>query len=209
MSSAQRTLRGMRSLPNIRQLHSSSSTPKPSHLLSTAPSSYTVQTVASLKGECKKRGLRQSGRKSELVDRLVASDATFKQFSTSRPREAKGDKSHIDFYKFPKAPPGPEESNLDKITIPVPPDATYKAREVTVPAEPEVSVPPGSEADKSIHVVSGDAEVSRMNNEVGEGTAHEGSGSEIPAKDKPILFGIGAAIAAWWSSQWFTSSNDK
>lgn len=204
MSSVQRSLRGMRSLPNMRQLHSSSSTPKPSHLLSTAPSPYAAQTVMSLRGECKKRGLRQSGRKSDLVDRLVTHDASFKQFSTSRPREAKGDKSHIDFYKLPKAPSAPEDRGVQKFTIPIPPDAKYKAKEVLKSTESQ-STSPQVEAQSGIHVVSGDADVSAMNAEVGDSTHALGTENTIPAKDKPFLYGLGAAVVAWWSSQWFGS----
>lgn len=86
------SLRSVRSLPQMRRtLHSSSSAPNPSHLLSTQQSAsrshFNSFTVQKLKTECKSRGLRQNGRKNELVDRILGFEQAQSFSSTARPAQ--------------------------------------------------------------------------------------------------------------------------
>ncbi|KAK9456103.1 hypothetical protein V1511DRAFT_457746 [Dipodascopsis uninucleata] len=88
----QRTFRSVRSTSisfQARSLHSSSTTPTPSPALNKGSSSYKNLTVDNLRAECRKRGLKVSGKKSHLVDRLIIDDnALFSTSSTAFARRA-------------------------------------------------------------------------------------------------------------------------
>ncbi|KAK9492747.1 hypothetical protein V1508DRAFT_417920 [Lipomyces doorenjongii] len=80
----QRTLRTVRSAPGslrARYLHSSASTPNPTHVLNKTGANYKNLNLENLRSECRKRGLKVSGNKTHLVDRLTMDDGTM-QFST-------------------------------------------------------------------------------------------------------------------------------
>ncbi|KAK9326413.1 hypothetical protein V1517DRAFT_311716 [Lipomyces orientalis] len=82
--SMQRTLRSVRSAPGslrAHYLHSSASTPNPTHVLNKTGGNYKNLTLENLRSECRKRGLKVSGNKSHLVDRLTMDDASM-PFST-------------------------------------------------------------------------------------------------------------------------------
>ncbi|KAK9370159.1 hypothetical protein V1509DRAFT_616865 [Lipomyces kononenkoae] len=83
----QRTLRTVRSAPGslrAHYLHSSASTPNPTHVLNKTGTNYKNLTLENLRSECRKRGLKVSGNKGHLVDRLAMDDAAV-PFSTSTP----------------------------------------------------------------------------------------------------------------------------
>ncbi|KAK9467393.1 hypothetical protein V1512DRAFT_261094 [Lipomyces arxii] len=80
----QRGLRTIRSAPGSLRaqfLHSSATVPNPSHVLNKTGSSYKNMTVDNLRLECRKRGLKVSGNKSNLLDRLSIDDSSA-SFST-------------------------------------------------------------------------------------------------------------------------------
>ncbi|KAJ8102118.1 hypothetical protein POJ06DRAFT_248814 [Lipomyces tetrasporus] len=80
----QRTLRSVRSAPGslrAHYLHSSASTPNPTHVLNKTGGNYKNLTLENLRSECRKRGLKVGGNKSHLVDRLTIDDASM-PFST-------------------------------------------------------------------------------------------------------------------------------
>ncbi|KAK9240848.1 hypothetical protein V1525DRAFT_394078 [Lipomyces kononenkoae] len=87
ISDMQRTLRSVRSAPGslrAHYLHSSASTPNPTHVLNKTGANYKNLTLENLRSECRKRGLKVSGNKSHLVDRLTVDDAAL-PFSTGAP----------------------------------------------------------------------------------------------------------------------------
>ncbi|KAH3671302.1 hypothetical protein OGAPHI_000525 [Ogataea philodendri] len=102
------------------------------------PSKYTSMNLQGLKMECKRRGLKVSGRKIDLMQRLTQYDSsktvaqpaartitttskaakkpTTRQMSSTASKKAKGDNSTIDFYKVDqKAYPPPDEKPAIKI----------------------------------------------------------------------------------------------
>lgn len=132
-----RQLRSVKSAPSLkRAIHNSSASTKPSSLLSSQGSEYVSLSLNSLKAECRKKGLKISGKKAELIDRLNSFDVKIKNIltsnsikskvgiSTSAKRSAKGDDSTIDFYRFPFE----NISNLSppSFKIPILPDAFSK-----------------------------------------------------------------------------------
>ncbi|KAG5360570.1 Altered inheritance of mitochondria protein 34 [Yarrowia sp. B02] len=60
--------------PLTRAIHSSTPKTNPSPLLSSTPSQYSSMKVASLKDECRRRGLRLGGKKADLIERLASHD---------------------------------------------------------------------------------------------------------------------------------------
>ncbi|KAK9478129.1 hypothetical protein V1514DRAFT_331690 [Lipomyces japonicus] len=93
----QRSLRTVRSAPSLRAqyLHSSASTPNPSNLLSKTASAYKNLTVENLRKECRNRGLKVSGNKSNLVNRLIVDDASPFSTTANQTRELNSPSSKI------------------------------------------------------------------------------------------------------------------
>lgn len=227
-------------MPKMRSLQSSAQKANPSHLLSSIQSQYSALTVNALKKECKTRGLRVSGRKSELVDRIVAFEATqqystvtngkgaaigvakppappsapaasdaAQAFSTSAPAEAKNDSSSIDYFRLPDDAFAIPPANELPTRMVVPPDADYKAVE-HAPRRVEPRIPDESGTAK-IHDISGSKVISTITENDGDPKTHsdedgEPESSGISSRDKTILWGLVAGVAAWWTAGSLLSS---
>jgi len=231
-----RTVRSMRSLPSMRRtLHSSSTQPKPSHLLSsqrdTSRTHYAGLTVPALKQECRQRGLKLTGKKVDLVERLVGFDqtkpfsstasassaamykqpptpSTFTQTAKEFSTTSSAASPEVVDYTLPKAPK-PEAPAHPVAQIPVSPD-----REAVVITKRGLQNDTGASAG-DIHVADGGIhKVSSMNVDLGSGAPQYDEEKlgykpkyEIPSKDKSFLAVLGAAIAAWWGSEYFTKND--
>ncbi|ANB12047.1 hypothetical protein AWJ20_280 [Sugiyamaella lignohabitans] len=234
-----RTLRSVSSAPNLRQraagsalsavstppppvpklpstyirtahLHQSAKATKPSNLL-TNNSKYMSLSVAALRAECKKRGVKVGGRKAELVDRLMSVDASqrVQTISTTAKKQAKGDDSSIDYYKVPHPEP---EKYKPAFKVPVLPDsAGASSKEVPQP-EFNTSAPDHGVADHVEGKVSGTKDAPKVHvpgsteEGIGEdesplesssGGTSSGSG-EFSSGDKTFLVGFAVAVTAWW-----------
>ncbi|SCU80886.1 LADA_0B10044g1_1 [Lachancea dasiensis] len=99
-------------VPSARHVHSTLKKDHTTLLSSDKLSRFNVLSLKALKGECRTRGLKLSGRKSELVDRILAFENTrisigsapilnTRQFHTSKPLAAKGDSKPVDDVKLP------------------------------------------------------------------------------------------------------------
>lgn len=76
MSTPVRALRTARSAPNLKRgIKHTTPTPLPTNLLN-SHSQYTSLSVQALKQECRNKGLKVSGRKADLIDRLASNDAS-------------------------------------------------------------------------------------------------------------------------------------
>ncbi|PRT53987.1 Altered inheritance of mitochondria protein 34, mitochondrial [Wickerhamiella sorbophila] len=226
MSTPVRSLRAVRSIPKLRGLHSSSKKATPSHLLSSIQSQYSALTVNALKTECKTRGLRVSGRKSELIDRIVAFEATqqfstsaqaktvssevsvaAKNFSTTASVDAKNDSSSIDYFRMPEDVLA--DAPVDELPsrMVVPPDAHYKAAE-HAPHKVKQRIPDES-GTAVVFDASGSRVISNLTEEDGAPKQHrdeEPCEDELPGRDKTILWGLVAGVAAWWTGGSLLSS---
>lgn len=132
-----------------RALHSSSTAPNPSHLLSTqqstARSHFNSLTVQKLKTECKFRGLRQNGRKNELVDRILGFEQAKSFSSTARPAQPAqpltAKPKPVAKKPQPVAPqvakqfttsaPAESPETIDGVSVPQPPSSKKDAHPVT------------------------------------------------------------------------------
>lgn len=85
-----------------RAIHQSTPKTNPSPLLSSTPTQYSSMKVASLKDECRRRGLRLGGRKADLIERLASHD-----FSTVSKRAGNGNPN-----LGPNPGPNPGNPNL-------------------------------------------------------------------------------------------------
>lgn len=211
-----KSLRSVKSAPSLRRaIQSSSNKANPTNLLS-SPSHYALMNLNALKGECRKHGLKISGKKAELIDRLCSFDASKSGlsvanqqaagFKSTAAKAAKGDDSSIDFYRFPKGgfePPQPPK----QMTIPMPPDYQGTAPIVEAPKY-ATTVPDGGAASVSgtehlgkVHVM-GDTEVRTLVDDTSsagkEQTEGEGS-SKASSKDNTFFAIFGASIAGWWA----------
>lgn len=206
-------------MPKLRGLHGSSKKATPSHLLSSIQSQYSALTVNALKTECKTRGLRVSGRKSELIDRIVAFEATqqfstsaksksiareappaVKNFSTTAAAEAKNDSSSIDYFRMPEDVLADAPVNELPSRMVVPPDAHYKAAD-HAPRKVNPRVPDES-GSAEVYDATGSRIISNLTEEDGAPKPHheeEPSQDELPGRDKTILWGLVAGVAAWWT----------
>lgn len=175
LNTGARTLRSVASAPSLRRgIRNSAPSTNPSSLLNHGPSQYTSLSVQSLKQECRKKGLKVSGRKAELVDRLSSFDASkmiqqppslssavrSQPIHSTKPAQAKDDSSTVDYCLMPQTMP---DVDLDKpiIKIPVPPDAFSKVAE-DVDVEYQTPVPDNGAADVKSATVTGTAEEPRV-----------------------------------------------
>lgn len=132
-------VRSLRSVPSMRRmLHTSSTAPKPSHLLSsqrdTTRSHFANLTVPVLKDECRSRGLKLSGKKSDLIERIVGFEHA-KLFTTSSAADSPA--------KSLKAPPKTPEgaaarafSSTSKVEAPM---AAPKAPKAALKSAPKAA----------------------------------------------------------------------
>ncbi|CAN6621557.1 hypothetical protein TRVA0_008S02410 [Trichomonascus vanleenenianus] len=221
---AMRTLRAVKSAPNLKRgIKNSAPSPNPSHLLST-PSQYTSLSVASLKAECRRNGLKVSGRKAELIDRLAAFEASRSMqsssfasaFSTTKPK-FETVRQAVDRIRLPLAGRTPDEPI--KYKIPVPPDA-YSTTAKDASTKYSHDVPDhgaagsagrqsGTEQLESEVHITGDADVRSLAAETlvtrlsekeeqeyyEEKKFHPG---ELTSSDKTFLAGFAAVITGWW-----------
>lgn len=221
-----KSLRSVKSAPSLRRaIQSSSNKANPTNLLS-SPTHYALMNLNALKGECRKHGLKVSGKKSELIDRLCSFDASKSSFAavnqqtagfkSTAVKAAKGDDSSIDFYKFPKdgfEPPQPPK----QMTIPMPPDYKGTAPIVEAPSY-ATTVPDGGAASVSgtehlgkVHVM-GDSEVRTLVDDTAstgkDGAEDEGS-PKASSKDNTFFAVFGASIAGWWALGSLTKKDKK
>lgn len=219
-----RTLRSVASAPALRRgiRHSAPST-NPSALLN-SPSQYASLNVQSLRQECRNRGLKVSGRKAELVDRLSSYEMSKmlqhqqeKAFHSTPAPKAKDDSSTVDYCLMPATRPLVEDWNKPLFKIPVPPDAFSKvAKGVT--AEYQTSVPDRGAADKQSANIQGAAEEPRLHvinsqarslDDVVPVSYFSGgndnhyqdqkySPEEMSSRDKSFLAAFAAAVSSWW-----------
>jgi hypothetical protein len=204
-----RPLRSVKSAPSsLRRafLHTSAPKPNPSNLLNNA-SQYTGLSVQALKSECKRKGLKVTGRKAELIDRLASFDV--KSFSSPRTMSstarvlAKGDSSTIDFYSFPLETFDKEEPPLP-FKIPVPPDTSAPVRAV----DPQYATPvpdggaasgdlSGTHQSAKVHVI-GESPVRTLNDDAVANHEEEPFNEDLSSRDKSVLTALAGAVAGWW-----------
>jgi len=184
-----------RSLPRFRTISSSASASTPSAFLgSEARRSVALPTtIAELKIECRKRGLRVSGNKAALIDRLSISNdglhsrsfimqsspstsqrlpgrstnqivtSASRDFNTTAPVAAVGDNSTIDFMFLPEMPPPPPRREW--IKVPFLPDNYSPER---APADVEAIVTPVMKPEINIMVHDGHVHAPSVMAEVSE-----------------------------------------
>lgn len=205
-----------------RGIHSSTPKTNPSPLLSSS-SQYTSMKVASLKDECRKRGLRLGGRKSELIERLCSNDfstasrrvvdASMKTaaassvsvadkvrlISSSAPAFAQGDQSTIDFCKLPKTG---LLVDAPRVKIPISPDAygevarygTHSPTNDSKVASAIAEEELDHKQPQEIHYASGH-QVSTFSGDSSHGEQQQ----DFSVNDKLVLGGIASAVALWWT----------
>lgn len=212
-----------------------------STLLSSKTNEFSMMSVQSLKNECRKRGLKVSGRKNELVSRISDFDSASvkdsnKNFSTTRLKKfkstpalkKKGDASTIDYIK----PVDMSEKKLveDDYIVKIPSLTTEASKTPVTKLEKKlqsassdlnetvVSQAPGSEAKVFTQTQVDVNETSQFEPlfEDSETTSkhaqqdakepeslfndepYEYEKGDIPAGDKPFLYGFAAAVGAWF-----------
>lgn len=150
-------------VPHIpsRYLHKSTPSTKPSHVLNSS-SSFAAQTVATLRAECKKRGIKTNGRKAELIDRLASFEAAHstvssvsmtssRKMTTSKPlKAAVASSPSPDAFRIPRETQEQREEERQKsmsIKIPVLPHIPKKAQ--TVETHYDTVPPTGGQAAAS------------------------------------------------------------
>jgi hypothetical protein len=222
-----RTLRSVASAPSLRRgiRHSAPST-NPSVLLN-SPSQYASLNVQSLRQECRTRGLKVSGRKAELVDRLSSyemskmlqhqQDSKVSGFHSTAAPKAKDDSSTVDYCLMPATQALAEDWDKPLLKIPVPPDAFSKVAGSVKP-EYQTSVPDHGAANKQSANVQGTAEEPRLHviNSQARSlddvvpVSHFSGGSEshykdkayspgeMSSRDKSFLAAFAAAVSSWW-----------
>ncbi|KAK9359053.1 hypothetical protein V1504DRAFT_459104 [Lipomyces starkeyi] len=128
--SMQRTLRTVRSAPGslrAQYLHSSASTPNPTHVLNKSGANYKNLNLENLRSECRKRGLKVSGNKSHLVDRLTMDDGS-RPFSTGASAQKRARALPP---ALPNAPP--QSKNISTATVGKTPIESAKTETRSVP----------------------------------------------------------------------------
>lgn len=182
--------------------------------------------MQSLRQECRVRGLKVSGRKAELVDRLTShemskmvqqqqeSKASF--HSTPKPR-AKDDSSTVDYCLMPATRAVADDWDKPLFKIPVPPDAFSRVAGGVRP-EYETSVPDRGAADKTRANVAGTAEEPRLHVINSQARSlddvvpvshyagaddshykdHPYAPGEMSSRDKSFLAAFAAAVSSWW-----------
>lgn len=201
-------IRNLRKVPSniaLRGLHTSSQSPNPTHLLNTAQTHYSAMTVSSLKGELRSRGLKISGRKSQLVERLAANDMR-REFSSTAQTAAKDDDSHIDYFKLPDPP---AKANTVKVRIPILPHHDDVADTIET-KEPQRKTPDASASHGEVFNI-GQNDVSHMNVEMGTSKPEEKPklDAEFTSRDKSVLYGLLAGIVALWAGDSIWKKENK
>ncbi|CEP23908.1 unnamed protein product [Cyberlindnera jadinii] len=129
-------------------------------LLNSKKSEFSLMSLQTLKAECRKRGLKVSGRKAELVSRVANHEASFStrdnanmstmnrpalktstvtakmSFNSSSKALAKGDDSHIDFIK--PVDLRPEPLVRDDYIVKIPSISTEASKNPVTPLEKEL-----------------------------------------------------------------------
>lgn len=203
-----------------------------STLLSSKTNEFSMMSVQSLKNECRKRGLKVSGRKNELVSRISDFDSVsvkdsnknfsttgLKKFKSTPTLKKKGDASTIDYIK-------PVDISAKKLVdddyIVKIPSLTTEASKTPVTKlekklqtessdlnETVVSQAPGSEAKVFTQTQVDVNETSLFDPQLEGSEAqeqeplfndkpYEYEKGDIPAGDKPFLYGFAAAVGAWF-----------
>ncbi|KAK9451821.1 uncharacterized protein V1518DRAFT_424786 [Limtongia smithiae] len=197
----QRSLRFAQASPGslrARFLHSSSATPNPTPVLNRNSEYFSMLPVTQLKAECRRRGLKVSGKKSSLIDRILSYDSmsfasstpssTARKLTTTTPRRAKDDASTIDFYKMPDMYTAKEEV---PVQIPIITNK-YRAPLAEVPSYPPPEILQVSGANVVVANTAGSATP-------GGAPAYEGPGpDELDQRDKVVLTSILAGTLAWF-----------
>lgn len=236
-----RTLRSMQSLLSLRKaIHSTSSAPNPSHLLvahhDKARFHLNSLTVQRLKQECRSRGLKSTGKKVELIDRIVGfeqaqsfSTIAVKPLQTTITTNSLKTSSQPSTKSFTTSAMLASPESIDSYQIPPPQHKQWKGHPVKkIPIGPTregLSVQLQSEgvlkgdtgaSAGDVHVVDGSSRVSTMNVDLGDGDpkyeeerlGHIPS-NQLPPKDRTFLWGLGGLVTLWWGSQWLGSSKNK
>lgn len=179
-------------------IHSSSSAPNPSHLLAshrdTGRSHFDSLTVQRLKQECRTRGLKLTGRKVELIDRIMGFEQA-QSFSSMATKPAQPKATNGTFSKLPLKVPVQQSvksfvtsatlespESIDSYQVPPPQVKQSKEHPVSkIPVGPfsegssvELQSVGGLESDTGasagdVHVVDGSSRVSTMNVDLGDG----------------------------------------
>lgn len=146
--------------------------------------------LQSLKQECRRKGIKVSGRKIDLIGRLVNHDTTAfgaHGISSTATSSAKGDGSSIEFFKFPKPEDDPEPSISVKV-----PSLSSEASENTdavvkkLPDEsPETYIDTNKDNIVSVGAQS-NAEVTQHGMKIGHFFEWKSPSSDSAYKDEPF-----------------------
>ncbi|KAG5368476.1 Altered inheritance of mitochondria protein 34 [Yarrowia sp. C11] len=127
--------------PNLaRAIHQSTPKTNPSPLLCSAPTQYSSMKVASLKDECRRRGLRLGGRKADLIERLASHDfSTVSKRATPTPAPAQAAPSPAQ--AAPTPTPSPTLARVRLITSSAPAMAQGDASTIDFCTLPQTGLP--------------------------------------------------------------------
>lgn len=213
----------------IRQVHNTKKNEHSPLLTNDSHSAFTRMSLKTLKNECRSRGLKVSGRKSELVDRILLFEGRgSKKIHTSSVSRAKNDSSHIDAMKIPDVAKLEAEANSKNrdyiVKIPTlvnnasaePKTKIEKEYEqklksadkkplvenvgtVTTPDTDHVIQTP-SFGDK-VQVVNPEEEALENDSQKLDNKQQQQQSydEELTSRDKWFLWGFAGAVTAWWS----------
>lgn len=213
----------------VRSVHNTKKNEHTTLLNSDKHGMFTRMSLKALKNECRSRGLKVSGRKSELVERILMFEGkTMQGIHTSSTKKAKNDDSHIDFMYIPNVAElerAREKRSKDDYIVKVPP-LTNDAKKVPITKSEKILEAKGKDAEEkpltekvgviatpddtnTIKAPAGIERVEIVNEETETQSyaltkAHPNferktSDEELSSRDKKFLFGFAGTVAAWWS----------
>ncbi|CDO92998.1 unnamed protein product [Kluyveromyces dobzhanskii CBS 2104] len=222
----------------FRQVHNTKKNEHSPILSTDSHALFTRMSLNNLKKECRTRGLKVSGRKPELVDRILLSEGSgSKNLHTSATKKAKNDSSHIDAMKIPnvnKLETEAESRKADYI-VKIPSIVNDAAAEPKTKIEKEyekklqsadskplaetVGTVATPDADNVIQTPSVSDQINVVNpeeellNDSAEQKQKQKQkqqhDEELSSRDKTFLYGFAGTVALWWSLKFGKKSGSK
>ncbi|QEU60071.1 Aim34 [Kluyveromyces lactis] len=218
-----------------RQVHNTKKNEHSPMLSSDSHASFTRMSLKTLKNECRTRGLKVSGKKTELVERILLFEgSSSKKLHTSAVQQAKNDSSHIDSMKIPNVAKleAEAESRKTDYIVKVPSIVNNAATEPKTKIEKDyekklqpadkkplaenVGTVATPDADNVIQTpsVSDPIKVVNPEEELRSGFSEQGRNysqqdEELTSRDKKFLLGFAGTVAAWWSLRFWKKEESK